>query len=399
MARRGVAALGGARSPLRARMLGWAAGTGAWIAPFDMADELSREAILLAGEFDDDRLLGGVLVNDALFRVAYYQVGQAAESARKGAALLRSGGDRWAMTLARSCEVFTLVELGRFDGLEALEAEVAEAADRLGQYPALFTLQWVAATRQLAVAPDLDRFEASARLALEMFAGLGFESCLLPRLGLGKFMRGDWDAALDLMAEGARHELPNRLHGMAVGPLFQILAYRGERTAALAVLEAERATLPRPGMPNGYGSWQFLCYVVEGLYVLGERDACAALYPLVVEFLTTGVVLTVFQGRLVERVAGMAAAAGRHWDLAESHFQTAIRQAQGIPHRLEAAETARFHARMLLDRSAGEDRARAADLLDDALGRYHSIGMARHVRMASDLRDEVLAKPQPDPPS
>lgn len=50
-----------------------------------------------------------------------------------------------------------------------------------------------------------------------------------------------------------------------------------------------------------------------------------------------------------------------------------------LPNRLEYAEIRRFHAAMLLDRNAGDDRARAARMLAEAQARYAEIGMPRHV--------------------
>lgn len=80
---------------------------------------------------------------------------------------------------------------------------------------------------------------------------------------------------------------------MAWGPMLQLRAYRGERDAALEILDHERENLPRPGVPNAYGSWQFLAHAIEGLSVLGERepalrDRCAALYPLAGELPRAG---------------------------------------------------------------------------------------------------------------
>jgi DNA-binding CsgD family transcriptional regulator len=206
-------------------------------------------------------------------------------------------------------------------------------------------------------------------------------------LGLVEFLRGDWDAAVAHMKEGTRQEPPtlHALNGLEWGPFFQTLAYRGERTEALAVLDRKRAELPRAGQPNGYGSWHLLLWVTEGLYVLGERGRAAALYRLVSELAATGVVLQLFQGRLVERVAGIAAAAGERWEVAEAHFLTALRQAEELPHRLEQAETRRFYAHMLLERGAPGDGELAGRLLADAIEEYRRIGMPRHEELARAL--------------
>jgi hypothetical protein len=165
----------------------------------------------------------------------------------------------------------------------------------------------------------------------------------------------------------------------------QVLAYRGDAAEALAILNAERANLPVPGVANAYGSWLLLGHAVEALAMLRENAACAAFYPLAAEFVASGVVLTVFQGRLTQRVAGIAAAAGENWAAAEAHFGTALRQADELPHRLEYAETRRFYAQMLLERDAPGDAELARAMLAEARARYECLGMHRHVDLVRAL--------------
>ena len=91
--------------------------------------------------------------------------------------------------------------------------------------------------------------------------------------------------------------------------------------------------------------------------------------------------------RFTHTIAGIAAAAARQWKAAEDHFQTAMQQAESIPHRLEQAEIRRFHAMMLIDRAAPGDREKAQTLLREALESYQRIGMPHHV----DLTQTLLA--------
>lgn len=378
LARRGLDALGDAATPLRARILGWAANMGGWIAPYEVAEGLSREAISLANALGDGRLVGMALINEASFRFAYYQLGRSAAAGARAAELLGASGDLWNMTGAQATSAMSLVELGQFAEARALCAQVQDLGPRLGQFAALFCLDWVQSLLTVSAA-DLERFEADAVKALELFNGMNFESLLLPRLGSAAFLRGDWDTAVDLTEQGTRHELPNRFHGVAFGPLMQIRGYRGERAAALEVLDQQRDNLPRSGQPNGYGSWQFLGWAIEGLAILGEHARCAELYPMAREFAATEVALTAPTGRLTQRVAGIAAMAAQDWVAAEAHFAAALRLADELPHRLEAAETARWYAHMLLDCGATGDRAKASALLCDAHACYSDIGMLRHL--------------------
>ncbi|MGO9057304.1 MAG: hypothetical protein ACLQU2_07950 [Candidatus Binataceae bacterium] len=62
-----------------------------------------------------------------------------------------------------------------------------------------------------------------------------------------------------------------------------------------------------------------------------------------------------------------------------------MRQAESFPHRLEITEINRFHAAMLLDRNASQDREKARGLLNAALDGYTRIGMPRHAEITRAL--------------
>jgi hypothetical protein len=87
--------------------------------------------------------------------------------------------------------------------------------------------------------------------------------------------------------------------------------------------------------------------------------------------------------------AGIGAAAARNWDAAASHFATAIRQADEIPHRLEQPRARYWLSRMLVDRGDRADRARAKALLDEAVAGYRRIGMPLFLSLAEDLAAEL----------
>jgi hypothetical protein len=96
-------------------------------------------------------------------------------------------------------------------------------------------------------------------------------------------------------------------------------------------------------------------------------------------------------------LSGARTAAGEQREKAEEHYQTALRQAHELPHRIEQPEVRRWYARMLIDRDApgdpstgsGRDRDRARELLTEAIAMYRRIGMPKHVEMAEALLGEV----------
>jgi hypothetical protein len=175
--------------------------------------------------------------------------------------------------------------------------------------------------------------------------------------------------------------------GSFEGRLLLVLAYLRRDDEVVAVLDEDRFNLPQLGRPNGVMWWDAAAGAIEALSVIGERDRAAALYPLIREFMaTTGVVMGVAApAHLYERIAGIGATAGRQWDTAEQHFRTALRQAEELPSVIEAAETRRWYARMLLDRNAPPDRDRARTLVEEAIAVYERVGMSRHEELARQL--------------
>jgi class 3 adenylate cyclase/tetratricopeptide (TPR) repeat protein len=387
LAQQGVRALGHRVTFRRVRMLAWVGAAGAWVTPYEVGADIIDEALSLADQLGDQRLRAHALASKALHRFAFFRHRETVEAGQEATDLLRSAGELWETGTMLGFVEAALVELGRFARAAEVGQELATLAERLGHHFALFVHCMAEGQRAFAVSADLDQFGTFAQHNLEISGDMGYKGMGCGWLGVVEFLRGDWDAALALTEEGTRNEPPHNhgLQGMEWGPFFQTLAYRGERARALAVLDQKRRYLPTSARANPWGSWHLLLSVIEGLYVLEERKGAAALYPVVAEFATTGVVLTLFQGALVERVAGIAAAAGEQWDVAEAHFRTAFRQAEDLPHRLEQAETRRFHAQMLFDRGAPGDAEAAGRLLADAVEEYRRIGMPRHEELARTL--------------
>jgi tetratricopeptide (TPR) repeat protein len=382
VAQRGLVALGDRATPEGVRMLAWAGAAAAFVTPYEVGAEMVDEAVSLARQLGDERLLGHALASQAIHRFPHSVHREVVEAGRQGATILRSSGDLWDAVQVLAFMELALMFLGRMEESAEVGEEVTELGGRLGHHFALWIDNRARGSRELASDPDLDRFEAFARGDLEV---PGHEGWSYGWLGTAEFLRGDWDAALRLAEEGTRHEPANALSGYEWGPYFQILAYRGDRAEALSVLARKGGALPGSKQANGLGSWHLLLSVVEGLYILGDRAEAAALYPRIAELADLGVVFDFFCGRLVERVAGAAAAAGERWDVAEAHFRTALHQAEEMPHHLEQAETRRFYAQMLLERAAPGDGEQARALLAEAIEGYRRIGMPKHEDMALAL--------------
>ena len=121
--------------------------------------------------------------------------------------------------------------------------------------------------------------------------------------------------------------------------------------------------------------------------MIGDREGAASFYPLVREYMeTTNTVLLVLLLGLVERIAGISATAGGQWDLAEGHFQTALRQAEELPLRgARGRDRAAATPRCSSVGTPPGDRNRARSLVDEALIVYRRVGMPRHEELALRL--------------
>ena len=122
----------------------------------------------------------------------------------------------------------------------------------------------------------------------------------------------------------------------------------------------------------------------QGCAIVGLAEDAGALYPLVAERVDV-LPVGAFDVVLAQRIAGMAAAAAGRWDQAQAHFETARRQADELPNRLERPQVLHWYGKMLLDRANADDHERARTMLVDALDDYGRLGMPVHASMTQAL--------------
>jgi len=388
--RRGLAALGERLSADRCRLL---ANTGMNLSvsgDYDAGASLLDEALTMAETLGDRRLLGHVLGYKTAHHAWNLQPLEALDAGLRAADILREAGDLGTLATSSWNTQFALLYLGRLTEAAEIGRELEPLATRLGDLGPLIGIRRGIAFEQFMITGDVDRSEEYAKADLELCRRTGSAAIAdaYTWLGLIHFWRGEWGQALARFQEATNLEVQWYLAGGNWGALFLGKAYVGDRDSALAVLEQKREKLPRPGRANVMGAWTMLFAAVEGLAVLGEREKAAKLYPLVLEAVDTGAVVLWYRPPL-HAVAGMAAAAGEHWEKAEEHYQTALRQAHEIPFVIEQPEVRRWYARMLIERDAPGDREKARDLLTEAIAMYRRIGMPKHVEMAEALLSQL----------
>ena len=241
---------------------------------------------------------------------------------------------------------------------------------------------------------DLEAHESYLQQVMTLIASIGGQWSFIGEAwqSQASLWRGRPEEARARAQSSLNRELQaNVFTGNGWGQLFLCECSLGYTDDALALLDERRDGLPRAGRLNGPGAWQALFKTVEGLALLGERDRAAEFYPLTLEAIATDTVVTFDASHLLQNVAGIAGAAGRRWDEAQTHYETALGLADKIPFRSEQAEARYWYARMLLDRNAPGDRERARDLVDTALAVYREIGMPKHVEIAGKLLAESSA--------
>ncbi|MDQ4089950.1 MAG: tetratricopeptide repeat protein, partial [Actinomycetota bacterium] len=388
MAGRALGALGLGVHPARVRLLALTAKITSLACDYTSAEAALAEAFPDAESLEDRTLLGEVQTYKAFVHWTHMEVAAGAEAAAQGLDLLDPATGLWAASEARWELLGCLLLSGRLAEVIETMPDLDAAAARSGNPIALYAAPLYRAL--LAEADgDLDTMAwwATETVALCERAGLPWGSAAHGYLGWVALWQGRWDEARTYFEEAARREPPGFFGGADPAGLAMCLAYCGEREQVLALVGRleQDGKLPRSGVRNPLGSWSALLSAVEALFVLGEREKAGTLYPFVVEAIATGALTDLWGGRLLERVAGMAAAAGGRWDDAQRHYERALRQAEDMPHRVERAEVRRCYATMLLERAGPGDHERGRQLAHEAIQQYVSFGMTGRVGLTQQL--------------
>jgi tetratricopeptide (TPR) repeat protein len=368
----------------RCRLLAAAGAALSWAGDHARGEDLLTEARAGAERLNDRPMLGSVLNREADMLVSQMRFREAVESGRRAVEELRAAGDLWLLAEALGYTGLSLVWSGRLDEARKVGEELEPLAIRLGNQGAQLFAGMSRGFSDLNRTADLDAFEALSGAGIETWQRAGPWSVFgYLFLGLAHLWRGRWEEAQKILQDGIRLEPPENHAGHFWGCLLLAKACAGDPDTR-SLFDTKRADLPRPGQTAAHGAWHLLLLAVQAMATLGERDEAANLYHLVIEAIDTG---TVLMGcvNLLQRCAGIAAAAGGQWDAAEQHFETALRQAHEIPVRIEQPEVRRWYAWMLLDRDSPGDRDKARTLLEEAIEAYTEIGMPKHVEMAEAL--------------
>jgi TolB-like protein/Tfp pilus assembly protein PilF len=355
---------------------------------FERADALLGEAAAMGESLGDEAVLSEVLLHriyqyeHTLMPTKWVEVGE------RAIRLARRSGRPWDLSSALGATILAPCIRGDFRRARELADEAEKLALQEGDTG---TLGHVLIGRALAdcAAGDFVQSRAAMLKCTDLFCKTGWPWWTVSQ-ALGAtvaMLQGDWTTARKELEEAAASPISGTFAGYEDAHLLRFLAWaRDDRTPSL--LNAITPRLPRPGVFSSVGSWSLLGARVETAALVGRQAEAAALYPLVRQLLSEGTVVLWCDG-LVEKLAGIAAAAGSQWDAADAHFESALRQAEELPVVPEQPETRLWLSRMLLARGGTGDRERARQLLAEARAGYEEIGMPRHVEMVDVLAKEA----------
>jgi tetratricopeptide (TPR) repeat protein len=400
MAARALCALGGGAHPARVRLLAVTAKIRSLACDYPAAEAALAEAFPDAEVLGDRPLLGEVLTYQGFVHWTHMEVAAGVETTGQGLALLDPAEGVFAHSEAMWELLGCSLLAGRLGDVAQRLGELDAAAARSGNPIALYAAPLYRALLA-AAAGDLDAMESWAEETLGFCerAGLPWGSVAHGYLGWAALWRGRWDDMRKYFEEAARREPPGFFRGADPAGLALSLAYCGEPEEALTVIDQleQDGKLPRSGVRNPLASWSALLSTVEALVVSGERKRAGSLHPVLVEGIATGAVLDLWCGRLLERVAGLAAAAGGRWEEAQQHYERALRQAGELPHRVEMAEARRCYAAMLLERARPGDQERGRRLAQEAIQQYAALGMTGRAGLTQQLVASGGGRPAPAP--
>ena len=374
MSARGLSSLGERPTPDRSRLLINTAVIFSAGGNHDTAAQILRESLELAKHLGDDAIIAHALSGQAIDHVFYMHPQQAAAIGLESASLCRKVGDLWTLAEQLSFVQLALVLSGDVDRAERIGTEADELATRLGHYGALMVCRGGAAH---ALSGDLHQLEsfANSYLDLAISAAQPWTSAAYAWLGVVAMWKGNREAAVGLFGEAISREVAPIFAGANRGFLMLAYANASDRARVVDYFEQHRSDLPQFGGESTIGAWTFLLTAVEALALVSADEDAAELYPLVIDAIARGQAFRVYDLRLLDTLAGVAAASGRLWEDSERHFESALRRADLLNHVFEQADARRFYARMLTARNARGDASRARNLLDDAAGRYRRQGM------------------------
>jgi len=382
---RAFAVLQAAPVPLRAPLLYEQALTLAVRGDVARALEKLAEADAVCAPLADPYVQARRAESSSIVNFSAMRMARAGEFERQTRDVMTALGRPWEAIASAYVSVHAELHRGRLQEAAALVDGCEPRAERIGHRIAQWTLRSLRPALRL-LAGDLSGAAREARDVLEFVRVHNVAWGYLTELRLGDilFLQGKTEDALEIVRRVAALEPLSRYKQHSRGFLFRFLSYIAP-DAAREYLRDTDIPLPTEGAVNTYGHWVNLMNVVEGLYVLGDRDAVATLMPLT-EMIAASEITVMFLGMLPRVAAGIAGACAGAWDASEAHFRAGLALCDDTPIPIGQGTTREFYADMLMMRNSGDDHVRAAALYAEAAGNYETIGLVLYASRLADKR-------------
>ncbi|MFY9613994.1 MAG: AAA family ATPase, partial [Candidatus Dormiibacterota bacterium] len=282
LAGRGLSVLGDSAPGERCALLSFSGAIFGAAGGYDISMQMTDEAIGIARQLDQPKLLASVLSYATLAHWWFGEMARSTELGLEAAVLLRQEGMLWDLVNMLSFVEIAMHWMRRTEEGMAIHAEVRPLAERLGHHGALLVdlrfSQLVALPRgEFDTGQSL--VEEDLRLCLDNGLPWYRDSHLFEASII--FARGDWERALEVCVENDNYDLPYGNSVMPSGLAMMYLAYLGRRQEAIERADRLAEDLP-PGERGGHwGHVSMAWCLAEGWRVLGEVDRLVELFPLI----------------------------------------------------------------------------------------------------------------------
>jgi DNA-binding CsgD family transcriptional regulator len=373
-----LAALEEGSSALRARLLAGLAVSRAYLGRTATAIEAADAAVALAERIDDRAALLDAIESRVLARLGPEHLAARIADAATIVRVAELAGDRERELRGRELLLWAMLERG---DVAAADAEI-DTYDRRAQSWRLPLSQWTALKLRSIRAQMNGEFDDARRFAEQALAAGQDGQIPLAELGFGwqiltiEMVSGTMSVWPDLPEHFVAQAMdqPGSLGRLALAAFYAEMDHRQRaRQWFESLASADFADLTRDVSRPVYLSW----LAVVCAY-LGDAPRAALLYPLLVPYADTNV--------LMARALSCMGSAGRYLGLlaatmadrraAERHFEDALSMNRRMGARAWLIRTQRDYAAMLMDRGSAGDRARARQLLTDALTTANAMGMS-----------------------
>lgn len=390
--RNALAGLDAGQDALRARLKARLAVALYWTPDAEARMKEADEAVSIARRLEDPATLA--------YALAHWQ--GAASSPERTESCLEAAGELF--TLAESIGEFQLALPARIRQIGYL----LEMGDLPGAERAMATFERIAADshdpRALAYVP-LERsrraaiegdFEEAERLTAEaQRMGARLQDSTIPLQSMAQVVGVRWTQGRLRELRDVISQSKEALRAMPVFRTTLALAHceagdlDGARRELADLAPDEFAALPRDSV------WLLaLAYLCEVCAHLGEAEHARTLYGLLAPYDTRNVTSpnAIFGGP-VARYLGLAAAAQGEWATADRHFTAAAERARLDGARPMVMRARLDHARVLLERRAPGDIARAGDFLDEAGALAEALDAHGAAEWVSEARARLGPRP------